>query len=225
MKPERRSVVDKLLVLLHRLYAPYQSGVADPHACDNIRNALSAGVIISGYMTPEPNSVKTGAEQFDEMYTNLKNNQIYLRNIWIQVTSPINWSANTTVNINFVNSILFRAEQNGINTGIFTNFYDWSQIMGSAAVSNASLWYWNTYGAGESNETPPIFEDFRPFGGWTQPTIKQFAQVETVCGAIVNRDVFVPSESVGGVVRGIEDRNALLWSLAEERIIPRKSTN
>ncbi|PIO64608.1 hypothetical protein TELCIR_13761 [Teladorsagia circumcincta] len=147
-------------------------------------------------MTPQPNSVKSGSQQLDEMYSNLRNSNINVRAVWIQVTSPINWFSSSTANINFLNSILARASQYGLTIGIYTSYYDWNQITAGATINNAMLWYWNVYGGGPSNETPPNFNDFRSFGGWMAPSVKQFAQVESVCGVTVNRDVYSTSNTM-----------------------------
>ncbi|KAK5985290.1 hypothetical protein GCK32_010928 [Trichostrongylus colubriformis] len=96
-------------------------------------------------------------------------------------------------NINFLNSILSRASQHGLITGIYTNYYDWYQITGGAKINNALLWYWNVYGFGPSDETPANFDGFRSFDGWTVPSVKQFAQDESVCGYRVNRNVYAES--------------------------------
>jgi len=46
-------------------------------------------------------------------------------------------------------------------------------------------------GGGVSGETAADFNDFRSFGGWSQPSLKQFGQVESVCSITVNRDVYI----------------------------------
>nr|CDJ84784.1 Protein LYS-2 [Haemonchus contortus] len=186
-------------VVFIRGYSPAGSGTVDPYACANIQNANKAGLGTEVFMTPQPNSAKTGAQQFDEMYNNLRNSNINVRAVWIQVTSPINWSLVTINNVNFLNSILSRARQYGITVGIYTNYYDWSQITNGAMVSNVMLWYWNVYGGGPQNETPADFSDFRQFGGWTVPSVKQFAQVESVCGVTVNRNVYTTSSAAKGM--------------------------
>ncbi|VDN28190.1 unnamed protein product [Cylicostephanus goldi] len=47
--------------------------------------------------------------------------------------------------------------------------------------------YWNVNGGGPSGETPANFDDFRPFAKFTKPTMKQFGQMESICGVTVNR--------------------------------------
>ncbi|KAK5969494.1 hypothetical protein GCK32_017313 [Trichostrongylus colubriformis] len=91
-------------------------------------------------------------------------------------------------------------QQYGLTIGIYTNINEWNQITGAATINNAMLWYWNTYGSGVSNETPANFNDFRSFAGWTSPSVKQFAQVESVCGITVNRDIYsLSSAAVAGM--------------------------
>ncbi|KAK6015951.1 hypothetical protein OSTOST_18574 [Ostertagia ostertagi] len=126
----------------------------------------------------------------------------------VQVTSPVNWYVTSTLNINFINSILTRANQYGLSIGIYTNINEWNQITGSANINNAMLWYWSTYGSGVSNETPANFSDFLSFAGWTSPSVKQFAQVESVCGITVNRDIYsTSSAAVAGMARREKENN------------------
>lgn len=79
-----------------------------------------------------------------------------------------------------------------MTVGIYTSYYDWNQITnGWSTIGNdVLLWYWNVLGGGVNGETPANFADFRPFGCWTAPSVKQFAQVEQVCQITVNRDVY-----------------------------------
>ncbi|KAK5983331.1 LYSozyme [Trichostrongylus colubriformis] len=178
-----------------RAYTPAGSGQIDTNACTNIQNALAAAMGTEVYMTPQPNSVKSGAQQFDEMYNNLKNSNIAVRSVWIQVASPTNWYVTSSTNINFLNTILARATQFGVTVGIYTNSSEWKQITGGARINNAMLWYWNTKGNGVVNESPANFNDFHSFGSWSKPLVKQFAQVENICGIAVNRDIYSVSSA------------------------------
>ncbi|PIO57588.1 hypothetical protein TELCIR_20994, partial [Teladorsagia circumcincta] len=114
-------------------------GQIDTYACANIQNAVAAGLGTEVYMTPQPNSAKTGGQQLDEMYTNLRNSNINVQSIWIQVTSPSNWYVTSTLNINFINSILTRANQYGLSIGIYTSINEWNLITGAANINNAML--------------------------------------------------------------------------------------
>ncbi|KIH42684.1 hypothetical protein ANCDUO_27327 [Ancylostoma duodenale] len=87
------------------------------------------------------------------------------------------------------------AKYYGVKIGFYTNVYDWTQITKGANIDGGMLWYWNVNGAGPSGETPSNFNDFRPFAKFTKPTVKQFAQVESVCGVTVNRDIYTVNRS------------------------------
>ncbi|KHJ84997.1 hypothetical protein OESDEN_15282, partial [Oesophagostomum dentatum] len=173
-----------------RGYNPSGMGSFDLNCVSNVRNANQAGLGTEVFMTPQPRSTKRGSQQFLELYQGLKNANMQVNTIWLQVTSPINWDTNRQQNINFLNEIISTANSYGVRIGFYTNAYDWNQILGTATVDNAMLWYWNVYGGGVSGETAPNFDDFRQFAKFTRPVAKQFGQVEYLCGVQVNRDVY-----------------------------------
>ncbi|EPB77547.1 hypothetical protein ANCCEY_03389 [Ancylostoma ceylanicum] len=182
-----------------RGYSPAGQGQFDPYACTNIQNANAAGLGTEVYMTPQPKSSKSGAQQFDEMYGGLRNSNINVRSVWIQ--------------------------QYGLSIGIYTNVYDWNQITGGASINNAMLWYWNVYGAGPTNESPANFNDFRSFGGWTAPSVKQFGQVESVCGVTVNRDIYTVSGAakLAGMAKYEKTEQIVVGSLGLGSVAPGKA--
>ncbi|CAJ0598860.1 unnamed protein product [Cylicocyclus nassatus] len=178
-----------------RAYDPSNNGKFDVNAVNNIRNANQAGLGTEVFMTPLPRSSKKGGKQFKELYEGLKNGKIDVRTVWLQVTSPINWGSNSNENIYFLNDIIAMAKYYGVRIGFYTNVYDWNQITKGATVEGAMLWYWNVNGGGPSGETPANFDDFRPFGKFTKPTMKQFGQMEQICGVTVNRDIYFLEKS------------------------------
>ncbi|RCN40627.1 hypothetical protein ANCCAN_13446 [Ancylostoma caninum] len=186
-------------------YSGYSQGMVNQYAISNIKNANSEGLGTEVYMELQPKSSKTGAQQLDEMYGTLRNANINIRSVWVQVTDPMPnyWYSNTTLNINFLNSIFYRARQYGLSIGIYTSANEWSQITGNATISNAMLWYWSTTGGGTAYESPANFDDFRPFGGWTTPSVKQFGRVEMVCGVPANKNIYAVSgaEKFTGMVK------------------------
>ncbi len=64
----------------------------------------------------------------------------------------------------------------GFRVGIYTNYNNWDLIVGLSwdELSTLPLWYANY--DGQLN-----FDDFKPFGGWSQPTMKQYSDT-TLCG-------------------------------------------
>jgi hypothetical protein len=61
----------------------------------------------------------------------------------------------------------------------------WQKIMGSssacAAVGSVALWY-------AHYDNVQAFSDYKAFGGWSQPKMKQFAGDLTVCSSDVDRN-------------------------------------
>ncbi|CAB3404610.1 unnamed protein product [Caenorhabditis bovis] len=192
-------------VVFIRGYTPAGQGTFDTNSVTSLRNAYSAGLGIEVYMTPQPASSKQGYQQLDEVYNGMTTNGITIRAIWIQVTSPANWPGTVQQHINFINSIVARARQYGLAVGIYTNNYDWSQITGgwNSVGNDVLLWYWNVLGGGTSGETPADFSDFRSFGNWIAPSVKQFAQVEVVAGITVNRNVYT---NAGAELTSVSDK-------------------
>nr|CDJ94645.1 C. briggsae CBR-LYS-6.1 protein [Haemonchus contortus] len=173
-----------------RAFDPRGSGQFDRNSISNIRQAFAARLGVEVYMTPQIRSVKNGTAQFMEVLSNLNIAGIKVNKVWIQVTSPQNWDPYPQNNVFFLNQVMAAAKKYGICLGFYTNFYDWSQITNNAFVNGPQLWYWSVNGGGVRGETPANFNDFRPFARFTKPTVKQFGQVETVCGVTVNRDVY-----------------------------------
>ncbi|CAB3398696.1 unnamed protein product [Caenorhabditis bovis] len=185
-----------------RGFNPAGKGSFDANSVTTIRNAYSAGLGIEVYVTPQPASKLTGAQQLDAVYQGLTKNSIVVRSMWLQVTSPANWPGSVSSHVNFISSFVSGAKKYGLTVGIYTNQYDWSQITGNwkSLDRNTLLWYWHVLGGGVTGETTPTFDDFRPFGPFAHPSVKQFAQVETICQLTVNRNVYAVGipEFVGG---------------------------
>uniref|UniRef100_A0A0N5AMS1 Lysozyme n=1 Tax=Syphacia muris TaxID=451379 RepID=A0A0N5AMS1_9BILA len=180
-----------------RVYKPDGAGVVDYDGFNTIKKAVSAGVGVEIFVTPQPQSTKSAVTQFDEVYQAARSNNIDLRSIWLQVTSPINWPNQVTSNINFITSFLNRAAQYNLNAGIYTNWYDWQQITGgyTAKLNNVRLWYWNAYGNGITAASSLDFSDFRAFGSFSSPIIKSYSLAANVCNVIVNQNIFSNSNS------------------------------
>ncbi|ETN77194.1 hypothetical protein NECAME_03294 [Necator americanus] len=123
-----------------RGYDPTGDGKFDSNAVDNIHNANKAGLGTEVFMTPQPRSDKKGSQQLVELYEGLKNGDIKVKTIWVQVTSPVNWFPDTKINIDFLNDILSAAAHYEVKIGLYTNGYDWSQITNNAAADKIMLW-------------------------------------------------------------------------------------
>ncbi|KAE9554516.1 hypothetical protein FO519_002272 [Halicephalobus sp. NKZ332] len=175
-----------------QIYGPGSGGSVNNAGCQTVINAYTANLGTEVYVTPSPTGNKPGSQQFDEAYNAMKNAGINVRSMWLQVTGPINWPNSLSGNVNFIQSFIQRAQQYGVTPGIYTNWYDWQQITGAYVgfANGVRLWYWHALGQGPNAEDVAAFDDFRSFGGWTQPNVKQFALNEALCGLTVNRDVY-----------------------------------
>jgi hypothetical protein len=176
--------------VLVQVYGPANGGSVNNAGCQSVINAHSTNLGTEVYVTPSTTG-KSGSQQFDEALNAMKASGINIRSMWLQVTSPINWPNNIQTNVNLIQSFISRAAAYGVTAGIYTNWYDWQQITGAyTGFQSARLWYWSAYGQGPTAESQASFDDFRPFGGWSSPAIKQFALNEALCGLTVNRDVY-----------------------------------
>ncbi|KAL6733472.1 hypothetical protein Aduo_004117 [Ancylostoma duodenale] len=187
-------------------------------------NAFSQGTV-SQYAIANIKSANSGRLQFDEMYGALRNANINMRSVWIMVTSPNYWNSNSTMNNNFLNSILSRASQYGLSIGIYTKASEWIQITGNATTSNIALWYWSYIGGGTAFESPANYNDFSPFGGWKVPSAKQFGELETVCGITLNRDIYTVSGAAKfvGMAKYEKSEQIVVGSLGLGTVLPGKA--
>ncbi|KAI6179232.1 hypothetical protein M3Y98_00588200 [Aphelenchoides besseyi] len=174
-----------------RIYSPSNGGQADSTGINNIYAANAAKLLYEVFVTPSPTSSKTGATQFSEAYNYATSQGLQLNRVWLQVTSPISWYQTQSYNTQFIQSFISSANNYGIQTGIYTNWYDWQQITGSTvSVSPPYLWYWNANGVGASAESSRDASDFYSFGPFRSANVKQFGLSETVCSTYVNVNLF-----------------------------------
>jgi len=100
-------------------------------------------------------------------------------NIWLDIetnpSSGCGWSSDQSSNCNYIQGMIQEGSKLGKKIGVYASEYMWTSIAGSSCTVGASspLWY-----ADYDNE--PNFDDFKPFGGWTTPTMKQY-QTGTTC--------------------------------------------
>ncbi|PAV78167.1 hypothetical protein WR25_26181 isoform C [Diploscapter pachys] len=136
------------------------------------------------YMEPSPMSSKQGFQQLDEFYTGITTHGIHLGYVNLVVAWPEKWSSDINTNINFINSVVTRANQYMRYVYILTNEAYWTAITGNWKPTGnyAGIWWMDVSGDGQSGESQPDFKDFQSFGPWTSVSTKQFARNETVCG-------------------------------------------
>jgi len=157
----------------------FQSGGrVDPAVVHNIRNAKAAGISrVDVYLFP---CVHCGnpAGQARELVNAIKGTGYGM--VWLDI-EIYQWSANHVSNRNFISALANGLKAEGARVGIYTSENNWSQIVGTEwdGVAEHDLWY--AHYDGEAN-----FGDFRPFGGWKKPSIKQYRGTTSLCGAGVD---------------------------------------
>ena len=160
-------------------------GDFDSNAIYNVRNARSAGIpYVDIYMFPCAG--KSAVNQVADLVSKMSGENY--GQIWLDIeTNPstgCGWSSYTGAsNCQFVTDLVNAVKYHGRVPGIYSNYYMWESIMGSAGscpgLGNIPLWYAHYDGVAS-------FSDWRNFGGWTKPNIKQYIGDTTLCGAGVD---------------------------------------
>ena len=102
--------------------------------------------------------------------------------IWFDIEGS--WPGSVANNINFIHGLINQANALGIRWGIYTSRSQWDPITGGTTQFGApALWYAHYDGS-------PSFSDFAPFGGWSHPSIKQFAGTTSLCGAGIDKNFY-----------------------------------
>jgi hypothetical protein len=106
--------------------------------------------------------------------------------LWIDVEGASYWSTTTSNNVNFIQGMVNEGVKRGISIGIYSSASQWSPICGtSTAFAQYPLWY-------PHYESPanPSFSDFKSFGGWTKPAIKQYVGTTSICSASIDKNFY-----------------------------------
>lgn len=187
----------------HSIIRAYHSyGAIDVDAPENIRQSNQAGLSTDVYMFPCRG--KNATIQVNELIVYL-NKIADFRNtssmfdyqagtIWLDIeTNPstgCSWGQGTPdSNCQFTRDLIGAIEANGRAVGVYASGYMWNQIYGGkeqCAVFGAyPLWYAHYDGKEDFGDW-----EANKFGGWSRPTIKQFAGDSPECGFKVDLSFF-----------------------------------
>lgn len=169
----------------------YSSGDGfDANAATTYHSAVNAGLDVHVYMFPCSYG-EDPAVQVAQLLGNLTlHNMTAVSRIWFDVeenpSTKCGWKADKAANCKWLLSLAAAAVASPWKAwGTYSSMHEWLTLMADTAAdcpfasqfAQIPLWY-------PHYESPanPSFSDFQPFGGWSQPTIKQYADTHTVCG-------------------------------------------
>ena len=163
-------------------------GTLDHTGINNVKNARAAGLTdVDGYIFPcLASHCPSAASQVQQTLNALKSAGTHVSTLWLDI-ERLAWPANHASNRAFIEAMVKEAEAMKQQVGIYSNYYNWQDIVGLDyhGQSNLMLW-WATYDGIKD------FSKFTPFGGWTRPTIHQWHGTTTgPCGVSVDLN-YVP---------------------------------
>jgi hypothetical protein len=112
----------------------------------------------------------------------LREGQAEINTLWLDIGGK--WDNNTEINIQFVDELIKQTNNLGVKFGIYTSKSQWITITNNVTrfSLDSPLWY-SHY---DNNKS---FDDFRAFGGWRQPSMKQFIGDVKECGVVLDRNL------------------------------------
>ncbi|CAG8821999.1 16737_t:CDS:2, partial [Dentiscutata erythropus] len=159
-------------------------GAIDSNFLRNYMNAKEAGyTYIDVYISPctGRSTCKTPLQQANDLIQFINTHQMVVKKIWLWVDvdpDSGNWDLGPIKNRQILNDLHTAWQSTGLEFGIYTSQYQWELITGDNNwVLNSSLPLWYAIYDGH-----PSFNDYKIFGGWTQPTGKQFNGDSKFCG-------------------------------------------
>jgi len=160
------------------------NGSPDTNAPATLKNAKAAGLKTDVYMFPCPRCTTTAQQQVNAAVSALKIASATFYDIfWFDIEGTQYWK-DSAYNQQWLTAAVAAANALGLKIGIYTSAAQWSVIMGPyTAFSQYPLWYAHF-------DDSATFGDFKSFGGWTTPIMKQFSGDTTRCAISVDINFF-----------------------------------
>lgn len=154
------------------------TGTDDPNGPQNVKNARAGGIkYVDYYLFPCPKCAQSPAEQVYHSVQHMRSQGANFGMVWLDIEGSQYWTGNVGNNRRLFENLLAGAQKSGAHIGIYSSRYMWESIFGSGYTvgGNLPLWY-------AHYDNDPSFRDFRPFGGFSKPSIKQFSDKGSKCG-------------------------------------------
>ncbi|CAI2351712.1 unnamed protein product [Caenorhabditis sp. 36 PRJEB53466] len=149
-------------------------GTLDNTGINNLKNAHAAGIAtVDGYLFPcLASHCPSGALQVKETLNALTQHGTKVATLWLDI-ERLAWPANHASNRAFIEAMVKEAEGLKQTVGIYSNYYNWQDIVGLdyTGLNHLPLW-WAEYD-GEKD-----FAKYKEFGGWSKPKIHQWHGTE-----------------------------------------------
>uniref|UniRef100_A0A0N5A2Q3 Glycosyl hydrolase family 25 n=1 Tax=Parastrongyloides trichosuri TaxID=131310 RepID=A0A0N5A2Q3_PARTI len=147
------------------------SGAHDATGIQNVINAHAGGIkYVDGYFFPcSKTSCSSAKTQVQECHQHLTSAGAKIGTLWFDI-ERYEWPSDTAHNRQFILDLISEAQALGYTVGIYSSIYEWDPIVGtgwSGSFDKLPLW-WPDY----NNEKS--FSAFKPFGGFTKPSIHQY---------------------------------------------------
>ncbi|KHN81900.1 putative GH family 25 lysozyme 4 [Toxocara canis] len=145
-------------------------GNYDYTGIQNIKNARAAGwKYVDGYIFPCLKSTcAPAANQVEATINKLRALGAQVGMLWMDI-ERFAWPKDQNHNRQFIRDMVNKAKSMGVSVGIYTNYYNWQEIVGLSWTEMSRYPLWWAYYDGIQN-----YRNFKPFGGWTKPAIHQY---------------------------------------------------
>jgi len=155
----------------------------DANAANTIINALNAGFQhVDIYIFPSYSCSMSATAQVNAALDNLSSNGAKFGMAWIDIETG-GGNSSPDAAMAWLNEALAAVVARGVNPGVYSSTYEWSQVMGSQnGPTQYPIWYAHYDNSASFND----WNNGIAFGGWSSPAIKQYRGDVRVCGAGVD---------------------------------------
>eukprot|EP00826_Nyctotherus_ovalis_P058019 TRINITY_DN7951_c0_g3_i1.p1 TRINITY_DN7951_c0_g3~~TRINITY_DN7951_c0_g3_i1.p1 ORF type:complete len:233 (-),score=50.11 TRINITY_DN7951_c0_g3_i1:49-747(-) len=158
-------------------------GKVDP----SIRKNLIAGnaakmLYIDVFMNPCLRCSFTPEEQVRQLVKEVKDQSFSM--LYVMVQRKDKWPPNKEANCRYINRFIDEIARNKLTPGVGSDYAEWNHIMGSSCRiknSNAGCWW-------DRHDKVQSLNNFKPFGGFTFPMLKEYDGSVNMCGVDVDLD-------------------------------------
>ncbi|KAG9397009.1 Glycoside hydrolase family 25 [Carpediemonas membranifera] len=169
------------------IQAQRSNGGFNDHIGPAVRNAQAAGFkYIDFYFFPS--KAHSASSQVRNTVAKLKAAGLYhsQHQMWIDIENHALFFSSCSENVKFIKEIVKELETYWPGkVGMYTSEAQWSPIAcNSKDFSHMQLWWPRYDGVGS------LTHNWRSFGGWSRPAIKQYRGTTSICGTQIDEDVY-----------------------------------